>query len=264
MSKNPPEKKAKNPAKAVFAGGLAGGCEILITYPTEYVKTQLQLDERQAQRRFQGPISVVKQTWKERGVLGFYRGLSSQLYGAIPKSGVRFGAYDIGKRFLASEDGTLTHSNTLFCGFFAGTTEAIVIVCPMETVKIKFIHDMNSASPKYASFFHGVRLMIQEEGIRGVYRGILPTILKQGSNQAIRFLSYNQIKAFMLAGKSDGSTQLTIYQSLLAGGLAGACSVFGNTPIDVVKTRLQGLDAHKYRGTFDCVVKIWKNEGILA
>eukprot|EP00126_Sphaerothecum_destruens_P011429 Sdes_comp20912_c1_seq4m18190 len=105
---------------------------------------------------------------------------------------------------------------------------------------------------------------VELAGIRGVYRGILPTILKQGSNQAIRFLSYNQIKAFMLAGKSDGSTQLTIYQSLLAGGLAGACSVFGNTPIDVVKTRLQGLDAHKYRGTFDCVVKIWKNEGILA
>lgn len=47
----------------------------------------------------------------------------------------------------------------------------------------------------------------------------------------------------------------------LFGGLAGAVSVFGNTPIDVVKTRMQGLEASKYKNTMDCFVKIWKNEG---
>lgn len=47
----------------------------------------------------------------------------------------------------------------------------------------------------------------------------------------------------------------------LFGGLAGAVSVFGNTPIDVVKTRMQGLEASKYKNTMDCFQKIWKNEG---
>lgn len=32
--------------KGVVAGGITGGIEICITYPTEYVKTQLQLDEK--------------------------------------------------------------------------------------------------------------------------------------------------------------------------------------------------------------------------
>lgn len=32
--------------KGVIAGGITGGIEICITYPTEYVKTQLQLDEK--------------------------------------------------------------------------------------------------------------------------------------------------------------------------------------------------------------------------
>lgn len=45
------------------------------------------------------------------------------------------------------------------------------------------------------------------------------------------------------------------------GAFAGAASVFGNTPIDVVKTRMQGLEASKYKGTMDCIVQIWKNEG---
>ena len=37
--------------------------------------------------------------------------------------------------------------------------------------------------------------------------------------------------------------------------------MFGNTPVDVVKTRMQGLEAHKYKNTWDCVAKIAKNEG---
>lgn len=36
------------------AGGLAGGIEICITFPTEYVKTQLQLDERSHPPRYRG------------------------------------------------------------------------------------------------------------------------------------------------------------------------------------------------------------------
>ena len=37
----------------------------------------------------------------------------------------------------------------------------------------------------------------------------------------------------------------------LMGGFAGGCSVFGNAPLDVIKTRMQGLEAKKYKNTFD-------------
>ncbi|KAH0516352.1 Tricarboxylate transport protein, mitochondrial [Microtus ochrogaster] len=45
------------------------------------------------------------------------------------------------------------------------------------------------------------------------------------------------------------------------GAIAGAASVFGNTPLDVIKTRMQGLEAHKYQNTLDCGLQILKNEG---
>lgn len=48
------------------------------------------------------------------------------------------------------------------------------------------------------------------------------------------------------------------------GAIAGAASVFGNTPLDVVKTRMQGLEAAKYRNTADCAMQILKNEGLAA
>lgn len=39
---------------ASHSGGIAGGIEICITFPTEYVKTQLQLDERANPPRYRG------------------------------------------------------------------------------------------------------------------------------------------------------------------------------------------------------------------
>lgn len=73
-----------------FAGGITGGIEICITFPTEYVKTHLQLDEKKgSNRRYKGIWDVVRLTVKDHGVLGLYRGLSVLVYGSIPKSAVR-------------------------------------------------------------------------------------------------------------------------------------------------------------------------------
>jgi len=46
----------------------------------------------------------------------------------------------------------------------AGVSEAILIVTPQETIKVKFIHDQASPSPKYRGFFQGVREIVREQG----------------------------------------------------------------------------------------------------
>ncbi|RZF41951.1 hypothetical protein LSTR_LSTR016282 [Laodelphax striatellus] len=50
----------------------------------------------------------------------------------------------------------------------------------------------------------------------------------------------------------------------LFGAVGGAASVIANTPIDVIKTRMQGFEAAKYSSTLDCFRKIWTREGPLA
>ena len=73
----------------ITSGGFAGGLEILCTFPTEYVKTQLQLDSKAVNPRYTGIADCVKKTFQSHGFFGFYRGLSSLLYGSIPKASVR-------------------------------------------------------------------------------------------------------------------------------------------------------------------------------
>lgn len=86
--------------------------------------------------------------------------------------------------------------------------------------------------------------------------------MKQGSNQAIRFYVMESLREAYKGGDPTKPVPKLVVGCF--GAVAGAASVFGNTPIDVVKTRMQGLEASKYKSTADCFVKIWKNEGPLA
>ena len=101
----------------------------------------------------------------------------------------------------------------LLCGLGAGVSEAILAVTPMETVKVKFINDQRSANPKFKGFFHGMRTIIKEQGIRGTYQGVTATIMKQGSNQAIRFYVIESLKDWYREG--DPKKPVNIFTVLL-------------------------------------------------
>ena len=74
---------------------------------------------------------------RERGITGLYRGLPVLLYGSIPKSAVRFGGFEFFRKRAADEKtGTLTPGMRLLCGLGAGISEAVLVVTPMETVKV--------------------------------------------------------------------------------------------------------------------------------
>lgn len=62
--------------------------------------------------------------------------------------------------------------------------------------------------------------MVVEEGIRGIYKGATPTVMRQAANSAIRFTVYGAIKDRILDGKPKGSS-LTTWESFAAGIVAG-------------------------------------------
>jgi solute carrier family 25 citrate transporter 1 len=156
----------------------------------------------------------------------------------------------------------------------------VLVVTPMETIKVKFIHDQRSVKPNYRGFFHGIRHIIRTEGItfiyltrfysfllgiRGTYQGLTATMIKQGSNQAIRFFVMETLKEQYRKYTMKGqNAPIPVIITGIFGLIAGATSVFGNTPVDVIKTRMQSLEASKYKTTFDCAIQIMRNEGLLA
>jgi solute carrier family 25 citrate transporter 1 len=250
----------RHPLKAVVAGGLAGAMEAVISYPTEYIKTQLQL--------FPGkglsPVQCARETVAANGLLGLYRGLPALLWFSVPKVSSRFFAFEtLSEAARSANGGKLTTVMTLLCGMGAGTCEAIVAVTPMDTIKTRLIHDQLTRAPaerKYRGFFHGVRTIVGEQGLGGVYKGLTATILKQSSNQAIRWVVFLNVKQWF-AGPGGDVNKLGVAHTMAASVAAGVASVYGNTPVDVIKTRMQGLEAAQYKNTWDCARQIMLKEG---
>ena len=72
--------------------------------------------------------------------------------------------------------------NNFLCGLSAGAAEALLVVTPQGTLKTKLIHDKLSTEPKYKNVFHGIYKIIEAQGFGGIYKGLLPTLLKQSTN----------------------------------------------------------------------------------
>ena len=69
----------------------------------------------------------------------------------------------------------------------------------------------------------------------GLWRGTAPTMIRQASGLAVRFLSYDWAKDH-LRGASGAARP---WHSVLAGAFSGALSAVVNHPVDVVKSRMQ-------------------------
>lgn len=77
---------------------------------------------------------------------------------------------------------------SILAGLAAGTTEAVVVVTPMEVVKIRLQSQQHSLAdpletPKYRNAGHAVYTIVREEGFGALYRGVSLTALRQATNQ---------------------------------------------------------------------------------
>lgn len=74
-----------------------------------------------------GTIGSVKETFRTRGFLGFYRGYSALLIFSMPKNAVRFSAFEFASTNMFTEK---TKRNQFMCGLVAGSAEALAVVTP--------------------------------------------------------------------------------------------------------------------------------------
>jgi len=251
-----PVDKPKHKGKALVAGACAGIFEISCTYPTEYVKTSMQLSTRNV-----SALTIMKETMAASGPMGFYRGLPSMVYFAGPKAAIRFFSFEFISGILSKGDSGdpygLGRAKGFVAGLGAGTMEAIFVTTPQETIKVRLINDAfrTDGPPKYRSFYHGVKTIVGEHGIGGIYKGMFPTIVKVSTAQATRF------GIFQLMPQTMRDTPIKAAGS---GAFAGGVSVLLFQGIDVIKSRMQGLDASKYRSSLHCATEILQKEGIFA
>ncbi|KAL8160493.1 hypothetical protein V2J09_002030 [Rumex salicifolius] len=227
----------------IIAGGTAGVIVETALYPIDTIKTRLQA------ARGGGQI-VLK---------GLYSGLAGNLVGVLPASATFVGVYEPAKqRLLKLLPENLSAVAHLTAGALGGLAASLIRV-PTEAFNSCQVVKQRMQTGQFNSAPNAVRLIVSREGFKGLYAGYGSFLLRDLPFDAIQFCIYEQLRiGYKLAAKRD----LSDPENAVIGAFAGAMTGAITTPLDVIKTRLmvQG-SANQYKGIFDCVSTIAREEG---
>lgn len=148
-------------------------------------------------------------------------------------------------------------------GFGTGAIQSLLL-SPVELVKIRLqLQSKSGLKPnKLMGPRHVARSIVRTEGVRGLYRGLTVTVLRDAPAHGVYFSTYEYTREWLHPGCRKCG-QESFGTMLLAGGLAGVASWICCYPLDVVKTRLQAQSSttERYRGVVDCFQRSVREEG---
>jgi solute carrier family 25 carnitine/acylcarnitine transporter 20/29 len=152
-------------------------------------------------------------------------------------------------------------------GVGTGAVQSLILT-PVELVKIRLQLQNNSYTKLHqADPYKGpvsvAKSIFKTEGIKGMYRGLTITLLRDAPAHGFYFYTYEYMREQLHPGCRK-SGQESLNTMLVAGGLAGVASWVSCYPLDVIKTRLQAQSLsslQKYTGIVDCFRRSVKEEG---
>ena len=220
ISKNSMKNKAVKQSKNRFwntfvlflAGAGAGMTATATTYPLDIMRTHFAL--RGNVKTLSTMSSFVTYTMKNQGFSGFYSGCTPALVGITPYMGLNFAIYETLKKFTDRNNSSSSQDSILqkifrkgVCGAVAGGTSKF-LVYPLDTIKkqmqmkvLQTTVDGCTKFPVYRNMYDCFTTILRREGVRGFYKGILPTTLKSVFATAVTFAAYESAKDYIESQK---------------------------------------------------------------
>ncbi|PPJ51331.1 hypothetical protein CBER1_08624 [Cercospora berteroae] len=279
------------------AGFTAGVVSTLVVHPFDVVKTRLQIEQNEIssskdaqplRSRRGASWRVIRQIAAEavhgtspdmpkayRGALtqsgetvrAFYRGLMPNMIGNSVSWALYFMWYgnikDLVRAARHSSTGQATlHSSDYFLASGISGILTAVLTNPIWVIKTRMLSTARNAPGAYKSIASGTASLYKSEGLRGFYRGLLPSLFGV-SHGAIQFMAYEQLKNRWALHRENGKVGLTNLDYLQLSAVSKMFAGSITYPYQVVRARLQTYDAPKrYNGAWDVVTKVFRNEGL--
>lgn len=203
-----------SPYLSYVSGAVAGSAATIGSYPFDLLRTILA--SQGEPKVYPNMRSAFVNILETRGVRGLYSGLTPTLVEIIPYAGLQFGTYDTFKRWMMAwnrtrapyavdSDDSLSNIQLFFCGLAAGTC-AKVVCHPLDVVKKRFQIEGLQRDPRYGArvehqayrnMHDAMYRIMQAEGMAGLYKGFLPSIVKAAPASAVTFVAYEFIAEWL-------------------------------------------------------------------
>lgn len=123
---------------------------------------------------------------------------------------------------------------------------------------------------KYDGLIDALRTTVKEEGLTGLYKGIIPALFLT-SHGAIQFSIYEAMKLNTARYYNYQNTPQPAWISIMMGGLSKIVASTVTYPYQLVKSRMQQRDfitiegtndlRPRYTSNIDCVRSVYRNDG---
>jgi solute carrier family 25 citrate transporter 1 len=199
---------SENKRFPLSAAAIAGTLENIVTYPIEFVKTQLQLQVRSSAlyagtATYTSPLDVFVRTLRTSGIPGVYNGGAAFFLFAPPRAVVRFSTFetlrDTGPSQRLRQTPGGKRLSDLGCGVLAGVADGALCQTPMNAIQVKMVHDAAPKGPhQYRNLAHAVTQIWAQFGLyHGFFSGIAPTVAKVSFCAGIRFVGYGELSQLL-------------------------------------------------------------------
>ena len=182
-----------------FASGAATGMTAsTICYPLDLVRSVLSVQT--TEQHYKGIFDAMKSIVAKDGFFGLYRGILPTLCGIAPYVAINMTVFDTLKRRYQPKDRSDPMSTPInlalgaTSGFVAaGTTYPTDLIRRrMQLQGMKGSHDL----PVYRNTLHCIQETVRTEGLRGMYKGMIPCFLKVVPSMAIAFASFEALRTW--------------------------------------------------------------------
>lgn len=164
-----------------LAGGAAGVSNSVISGPVEHIRIRLQTQPHGAGQLYRGPWDCARKISRVAGVGAIYRGQVVTLLREFHGYGVWFAAYEgllsVLQERTQKERHELPNWQIAVCGGLAG--EALWLLShPLDVIKSKMQSDGFGRHQKYRNMRHAFQHTWTTGGIRGLFQGLGPALLR--------------------------------------------------------------------------------------
>lgn len=178
-------------------GGLAGITAASATYPLDLVRTRLAAQKSLVY--YQGMGHTLRTICRDEGFFGLYKGMGATLLGVGPSIAISFTVYEILRSYWHTKrPNDSTEMVSLACGSLSGMASSTATF-PLDLVRRRM--QLEGAAGRARIYNGGIcatfKHIINSEGLRGLYRGILAEYYKVIPGVGIVFMTYETLKKLL-------------------------------------------------------------------
>ncbi|KAK3583630.1 hypothetical protein CHS0354_039456 [Potamilus streckersoni] len=237
--------------KSFLAGSFSGICSTILFQPLDLIKTRIQLAVNIRPGQSSRMITVLQNVVQQEKVRGLWKGTAPSVLRCVPGIGVYFSSIHI-------LQGRFGHTSPVVSLVIGGTARSMACLTTLPFTVLKTRYE--SGQFKYKNMGRGFITIFKSEGIRGLYSGLSPTLLRDVPFSGLYYMFYSQLKEITRKGSAVESHYPRSLH-FTCGVAAGIIASLITQPADVIKTHMQ-LYPKRFGRIMKAIHYVYQEDGL--